>query len=137
MFVGVERFLWSNLESLSSIVFSDEGEILKDSNDPDLDYNQLIRPWKSRLGIFYVKNRTLVLDIKLMFCTAISIKSKQKALSIINNILVKSSAEEKLIEISKGKVAGFVFVINLFDIGGCDKLLKKGFKVENLIELYQ
>ena len=45
-----------------------------------------------------------------------------------------SEAAAKLIEISKGKVAGFVFVINLFDIGGCDKLLKKGFKVENLIE---
>ena len=45
-----------------------------------------------------------------------------------------AEAAAKLIEISKGKVAGFVFVINLFDIGGCDKLLKKGFKVENLIE---
>ena len=45
-----------------------------------------------------------------------------------------SEASAKLIEISKGKVAGFVFVINLFDLGGCDKLIKKGYKVENLIE---
>ena len=45
-----------------------------------------------------------------------------------------SEAAGKLIEISKGKVAGFVFVINLFDLGGCDKLTKKGYKVENLIE---
>ena len=45
-----------------------------------------------------------------------------------------SEAAAKLIEISKGKVAGFVFVINLFDLGGCDKLIKKGYKVENLIE---
>ena len=37
-------------------------------------------------------------------------------------------------EMSKGKVAGFVFVINLFDLGGCDNLLKKSYKVENLID---
>ena len=45
-----------------------------------------------------------------------------------------AEAAAKLIEISKGKVAGYVFVINLFDLGGCDKLLKKGYKVENLID---
>ena len=46
------------ITDFSSIVFSDEGEILKDSDDPDLDYNQLIRPWKSRLGILYIENRS-------------------------------------------------------------------------------
>ena len=45
-----------------------------------------------------------------------------------------AEAAVKLIEISKGKVSGFVFVINLFDLGGCDNLLKKGYKFENLIE---
>ena len=45
-----------------------------------------------------------------------------------------AEAAAKLIEISKGKVAGFVFVINLFDLGGCDNLIKNGYKVENLIE---
>ena len=45
-----------------------------------------------------------------------------------------ADAAAKLIEISKGKVAGFIFVINLFDLGGYNKLIKKGYKVENLIE---
>tara|TARA_Y100000590_G_scaffold373873_1_gene437970 strand:+ start:17 stop:544 length:528 start_codon:yes stop_codon:yes gene_type:complete len=45
-----------------------------------------------------------------------------------------AEAAAKLIEISKGKVAGYVFVINLFDLGGCDSLLKKGYRVENLID---
>ena len=45
-----------------------------------------------------------------------------------------AEAAAKLVEISKGKVAGYVFVINLFDLGGCDNLLKKGYKVESLIE---
>ena len=45
-----------------------------------------------------------------------------------------AEAAAKLIEVSKGKVAGYVFVINLFDLGGCDNLLKNGYKVENLID---
>jgi adenine phosphoribosyltransferase len=45
-----------------------------------------------------------------------------------------AEAAAKLIEISKGKVAGYIFVINLFDLNGCDNLIKKGYKVENLID---
>ena len=45
-----------------------------------------------------------------------------------------AAAAAKLIEISKGKVAGFIFVINLFDLGGSNNLTRKGYKIENLIE---
>tara|TARA_Y100000768_G_scaffold345587_1_gene292602 strand:+ start:34 stop:561 length:528 start_codon:yes stop_codon:yes gene_type:complete len=45
-----------------------------------------------------------------------------------------AEAAAKLIEMSKGKVAGYIFVINLFDLGGCDILLKKGYNAENLID---
>ena len=45
-----------------------------------------------------------------------------------------AEAAAKLIEMSNGKVAGYVFVINLFDLGGCNKLLNQKYKVENLIE---
>ena len=45
-----------------------------------------------------------------------------------------AEAAAKLIEISKGSISGFIFVINLFDLGGSDNLVKKGYKVENLIE---
>lgn len=41
------------ITDLASIVFADEGEILQGSADPDLRYNQVIRPWKSRLGLLY------------------------------------------------------------------------------------
>ncbi len=43
-------------------------------------------------------------------------------------------AAAKLVEISNGSVSGFIFVINLFDLGGCNKLIMSGHKVENLIE---
>ena len=45
-----------------------------------------------------------------------------------------ADAAAKLVKISKGKVAGFIFVINLFDLSGSDNLIKKGYQVENLIE---
>ena len=65
-----------------------------------------------------------------------SINKEDKVLVIDDLIATGGTAEAaaKLIEISKGKIAGFIFVINLFDLGGCDNLIKKGHKVENLIE---
>jgi lipopolysaccharide/colanic/teichoic acid biosynthesis glycosyltransferase len=54
MYTGIERRLLSvkpGITDFSSIVFSDEGDILKDHADPDIAYNQLIRPGKSALGL--------------------------------------------------------------------------------------
>ena len=45
------------ITDFSSIIFSDEGEILKDSKDPDLDYNLLIRPRKNLIAVLYFKDR--------------------------------------------------------------------------------
>ena len=65
-----------------------------------------------------------------------SINNGEKVLIIDDLIATGGTAEAaaKLIEISGGKVTAFVFVINLFDLNGSDKLVKKGYKVENLIE---
>ena len=65
-----------------------------------------------------------------------SIKKDEKVLIIDDLIATGGTAEAaaRLIETSNGKVAGFIFVINLFDIGGCEKLIKKNYKVEHLIE---
>ncbi len=65
-----------------------------------------------------------------------SIEKNENVLIIDDLIATGGTAEAaaKLIEISGGKVACFVFVINLFDLNGSDNLVKKGYKVENLIE---
>ena len=65
-----------------------------------------------------------------------SINEKDKVLIIDDLIATGGTAEAaaKLIEISNGKVAAFIFVINLFDLGGCENLKKKNYKIENLIE---
>ena len=91
------------ITDFSSIVFSDEGDILKDSSDPDLDYNQLIRPWKSRLGIFYINNKSLRLDFILIFLTVIAILNRDSALKKIHNLLMRLNADEVLLKIAKRK----------------------------------
>ena len=63
---------------------------------------------------------------------------KNDEVVIIDDLIATGGTAEaaaKLVEISGGKVASFVFVINLFDLNGSDNLIRKGYKVENLIEL--
>ena len=65
-----------------------------------------------------------------------SIQKNEKILIIDDLIATGGTAEAaaKLIELSGGKGSAFLFVINLYDLKGCDNLIKKGYKVENLIE---
>ena len=81
-------------------------------------------------------------DFKLEYGTA-TMEVHKDAINLDDSVLLiddliatggTAEAAAKLIEVSKAKVAGYVFVINLFDLGGYDNLLKKGYKVENLIE---
>ena len=65
-----------------------------------------------------------------------SIEKKDSVLIIDDLIATGGTAEAaaKLVKMSEGNVAGFIFVINLFDLGGSDNLKKKVYKVENLID---
>ena len=65
-----------------------------------------------------------------------SIKENDSVLIIDDLIATGGTAEAgaKLIEKSGGKVAGFVFVINLFDLNGAKKLTEKGYKVTSLMD---
>ena len=64
-----------------------------------------------------------------------SINEKDSVLIIDDLIATGGTAEAaaKLVEISRGKISAFIFVINLFDLGGSDKLTKNNYSVENLI----
>jgi adenine phosphoribosyltransferase len=65
-----------------------------------------------------------------------SIEKNEKILVIDDLIATGGTAEAaaKLIEISGGQVAAFIFVINLYDLPGNNLLKKKGYKTESLIE---
>ena len=81
-------------------------------------------------------------DFELEYGTA-TIEVHKDSINENDNVLIiddliatggTAEASAKLVEISKGKVAAFIFVINLFDLGGCKKLIENNYKVENLIE---
>ena len=87
-------------------------------------------------------SETYSVDFKLEYGEATievhkdSIEKNEKILVIDDLIATGGTAEAaaKLIEISGGKVAAFIFVINLFDLPGEKLLKKKGFTTRSLIE---
>jgi lipopolysaccharide/colanic/teichoic acid biosynthesis glycosyltransferase len=91
------------ITDFASIVFADEGEILKEYDDPDIAYNQLIRPAKGYLGLFYIAHKSIFLDLMLCYYTALLILSREKALSKIQDVLLKLGADEKLLKLASRK----------------------------------
>ena len=88
------------LTDFASIVFSDESNILADSKDPDLTYHQLIRPDKSRLGLFYVKKNNVLMDIQIILITILSLFSRRRSLRLLCLLLSDFGAPKDLVEIA-------------------------------------
>jgi adenine phosphoribosyltransferase len=62
---------------------------------------------------------------------------KDEKILIIDDLIATGGTAEaaaKLIEISDGQVAGFIFIINLFDLPGNNLLKKKSYFTRSLIE---
>ena len=101
---------------------------------------------KKPLIMFRKKNKlpaeTHSVDFELEYGTAtIEVHkdsiSKSDSVLIIDDLIATGGTAEaaaKLVEISKGNVAAFIFAINLFDLGGSDNLIKRGYKIENLMD---
>ena len=96
--------------------------------------------------MFRKKNKlpadTHSVDFKLEYGTAtIEVHKdsidKGDSILIIDDLIATGGTAEaaaKLVEMSDAKVAAFFFAINLFDLGGSDNLIKKGYKVENVMD---
>lgn len=102
---GVDRYTPEELRLLSlrpgitdpaSIVFADEGEILKGSRDPDALYDAVIRPWKNRLALLYVERRTMRADFQLVALTLLALFSRRAALRGISAMLRRWNAPAEL-----------------------------------------
>ena len=84
---------------------------------------------------------TYSVDFELEYGTATievhkdSIEKNDSVLIIDDLIATGGTAEAaaKLVEMSGGNIAAFIFAINLFDLNGSDNLVKKGYCVENLM----
>jgi len=85
---------------LSSIVFSDLAEILKSREDANLAYRQLVRPWKSRFGLFYIDHASLALDLQIIAYTALVLVSPSLARRAVQRVLRGHGADARLVEIA-------------------------------------
>jgi lipopolysaccharide/colanic/teichoic acid biosynthesis glycosyltransferase len=88
------------ITDLSSIVFADEGQILEGAADPDLDYNQRIRPYKSRLGLLLLDHETLALDLRIIGLTLAGTISRARALAGVMRILEELKADAVLCHVA-------------------------------------
>jgi lipopolysaccharide/colanic/teichoic acid biosynthesis glycosyltransferase len=122
LYTKVERNLLvvkPGITDFSSIVFSDEGDILEGHKDPDLTYNQLIRPWKSRLGLVYIDNQSLSLDLKLIVLTILSLFSRKNALHYMCMILRDLNVSEDVIRAASRK-----YSLEPYPPPGSEKIVK-------------
>lgn len=104
LYTGEERRLLSvrpGITDMASIVFADEGEILRGAEDPDLRYQQLIRPWKSRLALLYVDSgMALRTDLKLVWLTLVSSISRRRALDGVAAVVRSLGGSEELVQVT-------------------------------------
>ena len=88
------------LTDFSSIVFSDLDALMAGAADVNTAYDQTIRPWKSRLGLVYVANASLWLDIQLLALTALNFVNRPAALNGVVSILTRLNASAELVEVA-------------------------------------
>ncbi len=88
------------ITDIASIVFADEGEVLRDHQDPDAAYDRLIRPWKSRLGLFYIDHRSFWVDLCLIGLTVLAVFSREAALVRVSRMLEKRAAPADLVRVA-------------------------------------
>jgi hypothetical protein len=88
------------ITDLAPVVFADEGEILKGSPDPDLLYNQIIRPWKSRLALLYLDHQSGWIDLRIVGLTALVLVARARALAGVRSILKTWRADPLVQEIA-------------------------------------
>jgi lipopolysaccharide/colanic/teichoic acid biosynthesis glycosyltransferase len=103
LYTAVERRLLDvrpGVTDFSSIVFADLAEILAGHADANLAYNQLVRPGKSRLGLFYIDHRTTSVDLTLIALTAVAIVSHRFALAGVRWLLERHGADPDLLDLA-------------------------------------
>jgi lipopolysaccharide/colanic/teichoic acid biosynthesis glycosyltransferase len=103
LYTDVERGLLAvrpGVTDYASIVYSDLGDIVATAADPDIAYNQLVRPGKSRLGLFYAAKPSVVADLAIMSLTAAALIHGPVARRGVAALLQLQGAEPSLVEVA-------------------------------------
>lgn len=93
------------ITDFASIVFSDLDELMAGSADVNAAYDTRIRPWKSRLSLFYVDHHNMSMDVLLLWYTARNIINRQAALEGVSALLRRHGASAELADFALRKGA--------------------------------
>jgi len=99
LYTSAERALLSvrpGLTDVASIVFADLADALRDATDPNIAYNQLVRPWKSRLGLHYLRCASFSNDLRILFYTLSVLVARRWTLARIAALLHRTGAPVEL-----------------------------------------
>lgn len=103
VYTEVERGLLAvrpGVTDYASIVYSDLGDIVATAADPDIAYSQLVRPGKSRLGLFYADRPSVVTDLAIIALTAAALIHGPSARKGVAALLHRKGADTSLVEIA-------------------------------------
>jgi len=107
LYTDVEKRMLSvrpGITDPASIVFSDEGKILEGSSNPDHLYDQIIRPWKSRLALAYIDHGNVWIDLEMIALTVVAILSKPTALRALGKLLRRWNLDPLVIRMAERQV---------------------------------
>jgi lipopolysaccharide/colanic/teichoic acid biosynthesis glycosyltransferase len=99
LYTAAERELLAvppGITDLASIVFADLAETLRHAADANIAYNQLVRPWKSRLGLQYLSCASLGVDLHIIYYTVSVLVARRWTLARISALLRRHGAPEDL-----------------------------------------
>jgi lipopolysaccharide/colanic/teichoic acid biosynthesis glycosyltransferase len=80
----------------ASIVFADLATALRNVADPNIAYNQLVRPWKSRLGLHYLCCASFANDLRILAYTFSVLFARRWTLLRLSALLRHTGAPEDL-----------------------------------------
>lgn len=104
LYTSEEKFLLTirpGITDISSIIFADEGSILEGKSNPDIIYNQIIRPYKSRFGLLYIANAGVLLDVRLILLTILNAVNRRAALDRISSLVSQLGASSELVDVAR------------------------------------
>ena len=84
------------ITDIASIVFADLADALANVSDPNIAYNQLVRPWKSRLGLHYVRSASFGNDMRIICYTISVLFARSWTLGRLSSLLLRTGAPEDL-----------------------------------------
>ena len=104
LYTPLERGLLSvrpGLTDYASIVFADLGALLAGASDANVAYNQMVRPWKSALGLHYVAHRSAATDVRLLVYTITNVFARRWTLERIAGELEAAGADPDLVRVAR------------------------------------